>query len=173
MSNEVLEMIRESYNSLLVKKNKEKEDLKRLEQLEKNDIVREYLNLKNSLLMPNNQYRMLSDDELIEAAFQGYKNCIVETNCIYVCLGEFAFGREKKLYKRYMNIEKSDDAVLIPLEECLEFEKNHEVVFVSGIDDGFKHIFDNRYEEVQRDFLREAINGNQEKACHRVLSKKY
>ena len=168
MSDEVLEMIRKSYNSLFEKREKEVEKIKRIKQLEDNELVREYLDLTNSLFMYKKGYEILSDDDLIDAAFSGSASYITDTNKIYVCLGEYRIGSEG-IFKRYVNVEKTSDMLLIPLNDSLKFEKENKVIFVSESDD----YFNSKYREVQRDFLREAINSNQEEARRRVLSKDY
>ena len=99
--------------------------------------------------------------------------CLEETNNIYVCLGEFLIGNDRHLCKRYMNVENQRDAFLIPISECDDFEKNHKVIGISKTDDDNIYFFIDKYGEIRLDFLREAVNGGQEKACRKILGKKY
>ena len=71
MKDEVLNLMKKSYGAL---KNKQNEDIKRLEklkQLEQNEIVQEYLKLKSYFGKYGYAYKELTDDDLLETAFMG------------------------------------------------------------------------------------------------------
>ena len=167
MRDEVLETIRVHYEYLNDRRKEEIRMYERMKQLENNEVVKEYLNLKSNIRMGCNT---LSSDDLIEVAFHGNEYDIDETNNIYVCLGEFAIGQDR--VKRYMNVENERDFYLVPLDECNNFEESHKVIIIANKKDKAFYL-NNKFREIQLDFLREAVNSNQKRACRKILSKKY
>ena len=170
MREELLDVIRNSYVNMKKRQKKNQEVIDRVKCLEKNEFVREYLDLK--LKIDKVYSSEMSDDEVIDVSIQGISSYVDNTNEIYVCLGEYYLSYKKEKYKRYMNIENENDFYLIAYDECEEFEKNHHVILLDYVGNDIFDIL-NKYREIQMDFFKTAIKENQEKACRKVLTKKY
>ena len=171
MKNEVLESIKQQYEWLKIQQLRYQSIFDRLKRLEENEFVREYLELSSSVKNIKRKDVCLSEDDLIEVSYLGNVCYIEDTNGIYVCVGEVDL-HEMTRYKRYINIESSKDSVLVPLDECEMFEKTHQVVFMNMVPhDVYSAI--RKYRDAQKDFIKTAIEEGQEKACQKVLSKKY
>ncbi len=167
MKEELLERIREQYHRLERIREEDKKRWERIKELETKEIIKEYLSLTNMEGKSNFRRRYLTNDEMLEISLRGNMGYIDETNKIYVCLGKVKLSNNLKNneYKRYMNIEKTSDSILIPLEKCEEFEKNNQVVFPEKI--GI-----NNYNEIQIEFIKTAVYEGQDKACKKILTKR-
>ncbi len=169
MKEEVLNLIKESYKKSLNRREKDKEIWNRLNELEQNEFVQEYLKLRSTVsnIDPNKKY--LSNDEILELSYRENTGYIDETNKIYVCLDSIflthIYGIEYK-YNRYINIENQFDTHLIPLEDCNKFESSHQVIYPTNLSR-------KSYHEIQMDFIKTCIHDGQEQACKKILSKKY
>ena len=103
-----------------------------------------------------------------------------DTNNIYYYIGEFEARLRKdggygylerrgnknsfklgspKYVKVYRNIENSNDEVILPIKECNNFEKKN--VIISS----------NNYNTVQREFITDMLDNNQEDAVKRLIKK--
>lgn len=165
MKQETLIKIKESYERLEKKQKKIEKIWDRVDDLEKNPLIKEYLNLKEQIKLLDYKERNLSDSDLLEVCANSYLTYMEDTNDIYVCLG-IVFLTEKGIkrkYKRYINLESSNDNKLIPIEQCELFESIHSVVEVS---------YPTEYKEIQKKFILNAMVEGQDIACQKVLSRR-
>ncbi len=133
--------------------------------------------LISSIQEGNERKRSVLRKKIVNQIVEGYREFELDpedTNRIYLCRGKNYFGILKDgIYQLdiigshesvkcgwYCNIESEIDNYLIPIEECDEFEKNHYV------------IFHDNFEEVQSEFIINAVNHSQESAV-KMLLKKY
>ena len=165
MNKEVLKKIKESYERLEETQKEIKKVWNRINILEENPIVKEYLSLKESVKILNPEKLTLSKSEILEICSRNYLTSNKETNDIYICLGtvRLTVKKQAKFYKRYINLEAYDDNRIIPIEESKEFEKNHQIIEAVNF---------NEYVELQKDFILNSIEEGQEVACKKLLLKK-
>ena len=165
MREEILNSIKRDYQSLKEKQKEDNQIMARYLELEKNDLVQEYLQLKSRVQV--SKYK-LSDDDLLDISYRGNSFYVDQTNEIYVCLGEVLMSG-KDVYKRYVNLEDERDSVLVADYEADLFEVNHKIVYLN--DDNVS--CSKKFHDVQLDFLRTSIDYDQEKAISKVLKKRY
>lgn len=182
MKEEKLKTIKEEYQRNKELKKSVENTITRIEELKENEFVKEYLSLLEKINKINYQDILnWTDDAMLDLATYRNMHNIKETNGIYVCLGTFKLGnlcdiehgpsdeRVKRddlsaEYRIYQDLE-CDDSVQIPIGLCEEFENTHKIIFPDVYNSlGF-------YYKIQREFIKEAITTNQEKACTKVLSK--
>lgn len=118
--------------------------------------------------------------DVIMSVYRKYHSNIneVDTNGIYVYVGtympsgyssleiengypfemEVDMNDSRATHRRYWNIE-GIWAKTIDIEDCMEFEKTHIVIYA------------NNFYEVQKDFVITAVKDNQEKAVNRLIKK--
>lgn len=186
MKEETLNAIRTEYE----KEKSNQEALKRIKkqitELEENPFVTQYLKLKEDYKnIYNDVCAEQSDEEIIKSIFRRYMVSEKETNSIYFCLGSFMYSMQCDIdrgyndmqvskdnpfaeFKSYMDIENEYNVIEVPIKECEEFEKTHKVIVVDKALVG-----EWKYYEVQSDFIKTAVEEGQEKACQRVMTKKY
>ncbi len=166
MKKETLLTIKRCYESLQEGKRRDKVIWDRIEILEQNPLVKEYIELKQRVKMVDPQKKYLTNEEILEICSDLYLSSSKETNNIYVYIGKVELKEKgvKKDYKRYINLEARYDNHLIPIEESELFESTHEIINAKGQE---------TYKEIQKEFMKTLMEEGQEKACKKVLSKKY
>lgn len=182
MKEEILQSIKKEYQEKKQQQNNTIEILKKIEELEQNEIVKEYLNLTEQInTVDYSQIIAQNKDDLLESAFRKHSNLIKETNGIYVCLGTFMMDNicdiehgpsdyrvrrndPKAEYRVYQDLENYNTKQ-IPIKQCEEFENTHTVIIPKTI------LTEKYYYELQREFLKNAVKYGQEKACQKVLKK--
>lgn len=183
MKQEILQAIKNDYLAKMKTKTNTIELLKKIEELEQNEIVKEYLNLTEQLKSIDYQEIIgRSNEDIMESAFRNHMYSIKETNGIYVCLGTFMMNNTYDIehgpsdyrlkrddpraeYRIYKDIEKTD-SIQIPINKCEKFESTHKVIIPKT------SLTEKYYYELQREFIKTAVKHDQEKACQRVLRKK-
>lgn len=165
MKIEELNTIRNSYERIKEDQIKAKKVWDRIDDLEQNAQVKEYIKLKEMMKKVNPNKKYLSNDEILEICIDGYLSSLSETNNIYVYIGTVELQEKsmKKKYKRYMNLEARYDNHLIPIELSSEFENTHKVVNANNQES---------YKRLQKEFIKTSMEEGQEKACIKVLSLK-
>ena len=165
MKIEELNRIRTSYEWLIESQIKAKKIWDRIDDLEQNAQVKEYIELKEMIKMVNPNKKYLSNEEILEICIEGYLSSQGETNNIYVYIETIELKEKsiKKKYRRYMNLEARYDNKLIPFELSDEFEKTHKVVKANNQE---------TYKTLQKEFIKTSMEEGQEKACSKILSLK-
>ena len=165
MKIEELNTIRNSYERIKEDQIKAKKVWDRIDELEQNVQVKEYIELKEMMKKVNPNKKYLSNDEILEICIDGYLSSLSETNNIYVYIGTVELQEKsmKKKYKRYMNLEARYDNHLIPIELSSEFENTHKIVNANNQES---------YKRLQKEFIKTSMEEGQEKACIKVLSLK-
>ena len=165
MKIEELNTIRNSYERIKEDQIKAKKVWDRIDDLEQNAQVKEYIELKEMMKKVNLNKKYLSNDEILEICIDGYLSSLSETNNIYVYIGTVELQEKsmKKKYKRYMNLEARYDNHLIPIELSSEFENTHKIVNANNQES---------YKRLQKEFIKTSMEEGQEKACIKVLSLK-
>lgn len=184
MKEEILQLIKKEYYEIKEKKDNICNLMDKIAELEKNDIVREYLQLKEELQTIDYKNIMrYSDKNMIDLAYGKYSHLIDKTNGIYVYLGTYSRGTccdiehgtslfrvgrndSRANYREYGNLEKYHP-VMIPIDKCEEFERNNKIIYLKG------YFLESHFYKIQSEFIKDAVEYGQEEACKRVLSKKY
>ena len=181
MKEELLAKLRQEKDSIVASVQTENKRKKRLKQVLKNPLVQEFLELANISFNADLEERTIDEDKIIRYLQLYYRDVVKEngTNGIYMCIGKNLPGFRSSNGKYcldyyymmptpnsipcayYRNIETSLDSYIIPMSECEEFEKNHEVILGSF----------SEYAEIYQDFWKTAIDKSQEKALKKVRSK--
>ena len=161
MKEEVLESIRKTFERLTEQRKESKIIWDRIDELEQNDLIKEYIELKSKVSRINPRKKYLTDDEILEISLEGNIIKANETNNIYVCLGTIKMSNQK-YYKRYMNLEDRNDSYLISINNCQEFEQTHTVILLTK---------NNQYNEIRKEFERISLEEGQEKAYCKILRK--
>lgn len=183
MKNSELESIRSEYKDLLNLRAQIIDKLKKIEDLEKNPFVKEYLKLREELESDNDHkythMERLNDFDMLKLCYN--KVNITETNNIYVYTGTFKndindsldtrvnYDSENALYSKYSNIELQEynfnSTMIIPISKREEFEKNNIVIFPKN------YLLDKTFYDIQNDFFLDAMELGQEKAIEKLLKK--
>ena len=166
---------------------KDSSRIKRIKELEKNEIVKEYLKLLSIYgAMPKEI--SYNDENAIDSTIDDALSLIDKdsTNGIYVYLGtfeyidlsEFADGvdevvkrNDKNAYKRkYFNIER-EEVTEVPIALCNKFEKENRILYLG---DSWDYYFSDAIDDakrIQREFFKSVIDYDQEKAVKTILKK--
>ena len=182
MKEEILERIKMDYEKMKSEKEQYQKVRKRIQELEENELIKEYL----GLLSQTESYDYeriagLSKEKMYDRAFRNHLTSIKETNGIYVYLGTFIYSIECDIehgandyrvnrnnpnadYRLYQDIE-SYDSIEIPIKKCEDFEKTHQVIFAKTYPKNLK------YYEIQNYFIKTSIEEGQEVACKKLLKK--
>ncbi len=157
--------------------------IKRLETLQNNKYVKEYIALSEELGSVDVSYfknNARDDDVLLRHLF--YKACgdSKTNNGIYVYLGtyksdpnlwnpEIQVDRddEESTYSKYWNIE-SDLYGVVDIGKRKEFENNHKIIYP---DENYVSRGTVAFSRIQTEFARDLIDYGQEEAVKRVLAK--
>ena len=180
-------LLHELQEELKKKKNKlseYNENVRRIKELLLEDNVKEFISISKFDIKKLNIKEKTEEDikkETIDNIIYFINDDRnIDTNKIYCCLGEFEGRLRKdggygylerksnknsftlvspKYVKVYRNIENSNDEVILPIKECNNFEKKHLV------------INSNNYSMVQREFITDMLDNNQEEAVKRLMKK--
>jgi len=183
MEQEILNKIRIDYNNSLKRRTKYADILKQLKELEKDEKIKKYIDLKNRLEQFN--YEKIineSDEEILSRTFWAYQYAINETNEIYLYIGTFKLDSHCDIehgpgdirlkrndpraeFRQYRNIEDGYSEE-IPINKCEEFEKTHTIIFPEIEDMADKYFY-----EIQKEYIKIAVAEGQEVACKKILTK--
>ena len=147
------------------------------DKLEKNPIIVKYLKLLEEIDKCSTYF--VKDDEILDEAFKSLMNSGVftDTNEIYFYCGSF-MKQDKDIIQVPRNSEKAEYDIYRDVESCKSianptngreiFEENHKVIvfprpFPSTVD----------FDDLHKDFLYTALKDGQEKACAKVLARKF
>lgn len=146
MEDDILKKIKEEYQLGIQRQIEYKNIQKRLKELEKEDLVKEYLSLLEiSQSSSFNKLLNIKNRDLMDSIAHRYLYKIKETNGVYVYAGTFCYSNEwdimhswsdirlnyyddRAQYRLYQDIEQSDGLV-VPISKCCEFEEKNKVVF--------------------------------------------
>lgn len=198
MKEEILQAAKNKIQSVREKRQQREELLKKIEKLETNDAVREYLKLKEEL----DAYLPARDDEetLFQTAIRDciytiqHKKSMSETNKIYVYMKTYKILQ--KLIPRYdcegdytgdqiwdyaHTTMREDESATYRLYKDLEseVEYNCPIDFCNAFERENKVIVlgdivtEEKFRQIQKDFFETALLSNQKEASKKVLSKKY
>lgn len=198
MREEILQAAKNKIQSVREKRQQREELLKKIEKLETNDAVREYLKLKEEL----DTYLPTRDDEetLFQTAIRDciytiqHKKSMSETNKIYVYMK--SYRREETSIPRYENdyytgdndkytftydTTRKDKTATHRVYKDLESEVEYNCPI--NLCDAFERenkvivlgdlMTEEKFKEIQKGFFETALCSNQEEACKKVLMKKY
>ncbi len=183
MKNSELESIRSEYKDLLNLRTQIIDKLKKIEDLEKNPFVKEYLKLREELESDKDHkythMERLNDFDMLKLCYNRVN--ITETNNIYVYTGTFKndindslgtrvnYDSENALYSKYSNIELQEynfnSTMIIPVSKREEFEKNNIVIFPKN------YLLDKTFYDIQNKFFLDAMELGQEKAIEKLIKK--
>ena len=72
---------------------------------------------------------------------------------------------QKADYRQYRHLEDYWDTKNVMIAKCDEFEKTHKVIIPKGL------MLENKYYEMQREFIQLAVKYGQEEAYRKILKK--
>lgn len=182
MKEEILEQIKKEYKELKETKKELESKKSRIKELEENEFVKEYLKLYHELYELSIKKDMyLPEDTLFRSVIDKNTKDIKETNKIYVYIGTYKdsceidimcprdekvkYSDKRAKFRIYRDLEKINEEIIIPIKECKDFERNNTVIILKTSLPELK-IYD-----VQEEFLKDAIETNQQEAVQRVLKK--
>ena len=172
MTNEDIQIIKEKYEHLKDIKEELLSEEEELKQLEENESVRRYLELKMRIESDKGysypHVKTLSDEDLLEEAISNSK--ISKTNNIYVCID--TFHRTDDYYiNEYLNIEcpscNGDYSMFLPSINVEDFEKENIVLYPPKNVDGEEY-----FQRIRNMYFETAINYGCNKAMEKILYKK-
>ncbi len=183
MKEETLNEIRREVKELKRKNEEINRKNRRIQELEQDAKVREYLRLREIKSMRIKEYLETDIESLVEKVYYRYTRCInvTDTNNIYVYLGTYKSSYDTDIehgsndirvdyndtsaeYRMFQDIEL-DSQIIIPISKCKDFESLHKIVYIKG------YRLWARYYSIQKEFFTEAVKSSQEKACERILRK--
>lgn len=173
----------EELRSNVDKKRKYKEEFikikKELQELEKEQIIKKYTNLKqkeskltSDLNRINKDIQNIDDDQILNYELKKLNTNSMDT--IYLYLGTYHESiidykvdkKDKKAdYNKYLDLLRSQ-VLLMPIKDCEEFEKTYNVII---LDKSFK-----KNEEINNfrtDFIKSIIDIGEEETCKKVRKK--
>lgn len=141
MKNEEVKKLKEEFNKLKIKRDEVIAISKEIEELEKNEIVKRYLELQKKLDEKttgiNSGYDSFTDEELISTVLENIH--ITPDSDVYVYLGSYKYNGESSSsddadYALYHNLEAKYDEILgIPNNKRAEFENSHKIIMPNNI----------------------------------------
>ena len=174
MNNEEIKKLREEYKKIKKEQKKIKMLLEKLEELQQDDSVREYLSISDYL----SKAKVIDEENYLFNARK--KVNIKDANNIYVYIGsyeqldyswvvyKFVDNTSSKItHKKYYNIETSTTSVL-PIEECADFEKDNIILYSKNEnDEELNKKFAYKVKDV---YYKRLIESGMEKAVKKVKS---
>lgn len=186
MKNEIVIRMKEELKSGETNK-KDSSRIKKIKELEKNEIVKEYLKLLSMYgAMPKKI--SYSQENVIDSIIDNALSLIDKdsTNRIYVYLGTYKYidlsefddgvdevvkRDDKSAYKReYFNIERKE-VTEVPIALCDKFEKENIILYLK---DSWEYYFSDAKDDakrIQREFFKTVIDYDQEKAVKTIIKK--
>lgn len=181
MNEEILNAIKKDYNDRKNKKDRTIKIKKRILELEKHKVVKEYLMLLDELNELDDSILNEKENSVISTILYRYIRKIDETNGIYIYLGtyknscfcdiEHGSGVDrvnrydsKAEFCIYRDLEQAD-CVEIPINDCDEFENTHRIIYPNTF------LEESYYYRLQVEFIRDAMEYGQEEAVAKVLKK--
>lgn len=177
MNNEVYQKIVNEYNTKKREKKCYNDLLKLKEELESNEIVKEYLFIIEQLKKYDDSINK-SDDEMILDAYNKCSHRLDDDNEIFVYIGTYKYAVNVNFkgtidksvdrndpeadYRLYINLENFMRTKEISIEEADEFEKTHKIVYSKG-----RH----EYKQIQNQYIIDSVRYGQEKAIQKILKK--
>ena len=181
MEQKILDEMRDKYSTKLQIMQKYENIAKRINELEENEFVKEYMELVSILKNhEGKEIKTWNDNRLIESAYRSLIHNIKETNGIYVYIGTYVLSNicdiihgpshykvnrddPKAEYRIYKNLE-NDEEQEITINKCDVFEKKHKIIFPKC------SLTREFFYKLQRQFFNIAIREGQEAACVKILS---
>lgn len=181
MNKELLEMLNEEYAKLDQETRTTLENFKELkkikEECEENPIVQKYLEvldeiqlLKENLKNDNNFF--FNRSKITKIHDNNLSKFSIDTNKVFVRCGTVNHNSRYPSHRYYWDIE-SKEAIIIPLDEMAEFEKNNNIVELGAYyhdnfttSDGGCILL---YEKIREEFITDCIIEGEEKAVQNVL----
>lgn len=183
MKEETLNEIRREVQELKRKNEEINNKTRRLQELEENENIREYLRLRGIKRLRIKGYLETDEEALIPKVYYRYLNSISasDTNKIYVYLGTYKSSQEsdvehgpsdirvsyqdpKAEYRIFQDIELNSQIVL-PISECRRFESSNKIIYLFG------YRLWSKYYEIQKEFFTTSVKSSQEEACKLILRK--
>ena len=152
MNKQDLNAILEKYIDLKSKYNKIQKLYKLKREYERNEIVKEYLNILNEIEKLR-EVRSLEENELFRTAIRSVPN--KEKSFIYVSIGD---------EMHYIDIETTEIIKLDNKKEAIEFEENNLVIYPNGEKKGIDF-----FDYVRENYFKIAIMDGKEKAFEYIL----
>lgn len=183
MKSEELKKLKETFKQLQSKRNEVIELQKEINHLEKNEIVKRYLNLislyEEKITGRNTGYDKYSDEDLISIALG--KVDITPDEDIYVYIGTYKYNYEVDVihgsydipvdrtntdadYVEYENLEsRYDGSIKIPYKEADNFEKNHKIIVPKNVLNREKYFY-----KLQKEYFEIMILDSPESALSKI-----
>lgn len=183
MREKLLEGMREQLYLAKEKVENHNKKVDRIKELLNDDKIKEFISLTKININDINLDKITETEEKENIindliAFLNI-NMTSNTNNIYFYMGDFEGKYEKNgrygyliksnnqklrlkkptIVKVYRNIENSNDQVILPVNQCNEFEKENII------------ITSNDYYDTQKEFVKDALETNQEDAVKRLVKK--
>ena len=179
MTDEVLNKIRKD----ALEKRKETDEFNRkvtrILELQEIPIVKEYASLLNSII-GNPRFISLSEMDIYDLAYRQHSSEILseDTNGLYVYMGTFMYNPKtggyeirvqeddpKADYRKYWDIELGT-VTCVSVSDSEEFEMKHSIIRTSELNEM------NIFRQIQNEFIKNAIEKDQETAV-KLIMKKY
>ena len=174
MKQEYLERLKSEFERVKNKQALQRQEQKRLQELEKIPEVQEYIRLKESVKQHTREKtpEEIINDICLKIHIKDHK----DTNGIYYCLGTFKRVNYEEVkvpyddptaeYRVYVNIETWSDVVKRDIKNCSEFETTHPVIISNPQNEG-----ETEYSTIQKEFFLTSIKETQEVALKRLLAR--
>ena len=178
MTEKEIEKAKTKYHDFLLEKSKLIETKKRIQELEQNPIVKEYLNL---IHLVNDKSKNFSNEQLIYNSFQTFAQNTENSNQILVYMGAYKLNNflscvliSDKMQGDFLLYEDLENGKLYrinPLNEK-EFEKKSKIVHLNGDDINnnkvSKEFYENSIKQLRINFFSNLLNESQEIAINKI-----
>lgn len=183
MKEETLNKLRMEVKELKRKNEEINRKNRRIQALEQDSKVREYLKLRGIRETRIIEHLETNEESLVEKAYYSLIRSINEkdTNKIYVYLGTYKSSYESDVihgsndirvdyndptseYRMFQDIEL-DSQIIIPIDKCKDFESSNKIIYLKG------YRLWGKYYSIQKEFFKESFKNGQEEACKLILRK--
>lgn len=178
MTEQELKELRSKKEKMINKRNRFLELSKKKNELETEESVKKYFEVMRQLEDEFDDYELQTEEDIMNKLSNAGVN---DTNDIFIYMGTYVYDNEsdifhgptpclvsrddkKAIFSLYRNIETMEcEQVIIPLRD--KFEKEHNVVFINGIQDDESYFY-----KLRRRFIVDYMNHGQEYAITKLVN---
>lgn len=170
MKEEILAKIRKEYQCKIKKFKEENSYDSRLFELQESSIVLEYLRLRGIDLIEHKDENKESD-KILNEVLAKYLPLVtdMDTNNIYLFIGACVYDMDDRSYV-YWNLEQQS-CIDILQENVEDFEKKHNIIYSDKDERGILYMCEDVFPKIRTEFVKKALDTNQEQAKQYILSK--
>ena len=179
MTEKEIEKAKTKYHDFLLEKSKLIETKKRIQELEQNPTVEEYLGL---IHLVNDKYKNITNEQMICDSFQTLAQNTYNSNQILVYMGAYKLNNflscvlvSDKMQGDFLLYEDLENGKLYrinPLNEK-QFEKEYKIIHFNGEDINnnniSKEFYENSIKQLRINFFSNLLNESQEIAVNKIL----